>query len=152
MRSIVRSKSYGSVQVFWVDEDALARFLEELTTYYQQYPEVEAVVLFGSLAKGAFSVGSDIDLLLILRESPLAFPDRIPVYLPDRAPVDVQVFPYTVDEIRRGQPLAREALSYGRVLWQRSGFWCEFAGEQPALPSYPISGAGGGPSFAGGDR
>ncbi len=127
MRSVVRSKSYGSVQVFWVDEDALARLLEDLAAYYRQYPEVEAVVLFGSLAKGSFSVGSDVDLLLILRESSLTFPDRIPVYLPDRAPVDVQVFPYTVDEIHRGQPLAREALSYGRVLWQRPGFCWSFA-------------------------
>lgn len=73
------------------------------------------VVLFGSLAKGMFSVGSDVDLLLILRESPLPFPDRIPAYLPDHAPVDVEVFPYTLDEIRQGQPLAQEALSYGRI-------------------------------------
>lgn len=122
MRSIVRSKSCGSVQIFWVDKEALARFLEDLTAYYQRFPEVEAVVLFGSLAKGEFSVGSDVDLLLILRESSLTFPDRIPAYLPDHAPVDVEVFPYTVEEIRRGQPLAQEALSYGRILWQRPGF------------------------------
>lgn len=125
MRSVVRSKSYGSVQVFWVDEDALAHLMEDLAAHYQQYPEIEAVVLFGSLAKGSFSVGSDIDLLLVLRESPLAFPDRIPAYLPDRAPVDVQIFPYTVEEIRRGQPLAREALSSGRALWLRPGFSLE---------------------------
>ena len=122
MRSIVQGKSYGSVKVFWVDEEALARFLEDLVARYQRFPEVEAAVLFGSLAKGAFSVGSDVDLLLILRESPLTFPDRIPPYLPDRAPVDVEVFPYTVEEIRRGQPLAHEALSCGKVLWQRPGF------------------------------
>lgn len=122
MRSIVRSKSCGSVQIFWVDKEALARFLEDLTAYYQRFPEVEAVILFGSLAKGEFSVGSDVDLLLVLRESPLPFPDRIPAYLPDRAPVDVEVFPYTVDEIRRGQSLAQEALSYGQILWHRPGF------------------------------
>lgn len=69
-----------------------------------------------------FSVGSDVDLLLILRESPLPFPDRIPAYLPDHAPVDVEVFPYALDEIRQGQSLAQEALSYGRILWQRPGF------------------------------
>ncbi|MCS7252267.1 MAG: nucleotidyltransferase domain-containing protein [Thermoflexus sp.] len=125
MRSVVRRKSYGSVQVFWVDEEALTRFLEELTAWYPRFPEVEAVVLFGSLAKGMFSVGSDVDLLLILRESRLAFPDRMAVYLPDHAPVDVQVFPYTVSEIREGQPFACEALSYGKVLWQRPGFSVE---------------------------
>ncbi|WP_448591238.1 nucleotidyltransferase domain-containing protein [Thermoflexus hugenholtzii] len=31
-------------------------------------------MLFGSFARGGFGVGSDVDLLLILRESPLPVP------------------------------------------------------------------------------
>ncbi len=120
MPSIVRSKSYGSVTVYWVDEAALQQVLDRLVEQYRQRPEVEAVVLFGSLARDEFAVGSDIDLLLVLRESRLPFPDRIPHYIPTGVPVDVQVFPYTLEEVRRGHPLAQEALRTGRVLWQRS--------------------------------
>ncbi len=117
MPSVLRSKSYGSVQITWIDEEALWDYLHRLMERYRSRPEVRAVVLFGSLVSGEFAVGSDVDLLLVLDESPQPFPDRIPKYLPEDAPIDVQVFPYTVEEIRRGQPLALEALRTGKVLW-----------------------------------
>lgn len=120
MPSVVRKRSYGSVTVYWVDEEALWEAVHRLVESYRQRPEVEAVILFGSLARGEFGVGSDVDLLLVLRESSLPFPDRIAAYLPEGSvPVDVDVFPYTVEEVRRGQPLAQEALRTGRVLWAR---------------------------------
>lgn len=147
MPSVVRKRSYGSVSVYWVDEQALWEAVQRLVEGYRRRPEVEAVIVFGSLARGEFGVSSDVDLLLVLRESSLPFPERIAAYLPEGAvPVDVDVFPYTVEEIRRGQPVAQEALRTGRVLWARRPLheWglelpCEEKGHEDAgtCPSLP---------------
>jgi predicted nucleotidyltransferase len=45
--------------------------------------------------------GSDIDLLVILRESEESFLTRIPRFFPSRFPVGVDVFPYTEKEVER---------------------------------------------------
>lgn len=119
MRSAVRRKSYGSVTVFSLDEgaieQALARWVEEL----RERPEVLAVVLFGSFASGRAVPGSDLDLLIVLRDDSRPFLDRVPDYAPDDLPVPADVFPYTLAEVAAGQPLAAEALRAGRTLWVR---------------------------------
>jgi len=117
----IRRKSFGSVVVYSVDRVAVEEALDRFVTACREREEVLAVVLFGSFARGGFGVGSDVDLLLILRESPLPFPDRIPLYRPVDFPIDVDVLPYTLAEIRAGQPLAEEALRTGRILWRREG-------------------------------
>lgn len=121
MPSAVQKTSCNSVTVYWVDKETVQQALDRLVADCQQREEVLAVVLFGSLVEGGFGVGSDVDLLLILRESAYPFLDRIPLYQPDRFPVDVDVFSYTWEEIRAGHPLAHRALATGRVLWQREG-------------------------------
>ncbi len=119
MRFAVRRKSYGSVTVFSLDEgaiqDALARWVKEI----RERPEVLAVVLFGSFASRRAVPGSDLDVLIVLRDHPRPFLDRIPDYAPDDLPLPVDVFPYTLAEVAAGQPLAAEALSTGRTLWVR---------------------------------
>ena len=64
-------------------------------------PEVEKVGLFGSYATGTYGPASDVDLLIILRESSKRFLDRIPDYLPENLSVSCDVFPYTDKEIER---------------------------------------------------
>lgn len=120
MPSAIRKKSCGSLTIYSVDEDMVAQALEQFVSACRQRPEVLAVVLFGSLAGDRFGVGSDVDLLLILEDSPLPFLDRIPVYRPERFPVDVDVFSYTLEEVQSGHPVALEALRTGLVLWQRT--------------------------------
>lgn len=66
-----------------------------------QHPEIEQVLLFGSLARGEAVPGSDADLLIILSSASRPFMERIPHYLPTRLPLGVDVFPYTRDEIDR---------------------------------------------------
>ncbi len=121
MPSAIRKRSYGSVTVYSVDEDQVRRALEHFVAACQQREEVLAVVLFGSFTGERFGVGSDVDVLLVLQESPLPFLERLPLYWPDHFPVDIDVFPYTWREIEAGQPVAREALTTGQVLWQRDG-------------------------------
>lgn len=121
MRSAIRKRSYGSVTIYSVDGAAVLEALQRLETALRQRQEVLAVVLFGSFQTGRFGVGSDVDLLLVLEDSPVPFLERIPMYLPDDFPVDIDVFPYTRAEIRAGHPLAKEALLTGQLRWIRAG-------------------------------
>ncbi len=66
-----------------------------------RHPEIEEVLLFGSLARGEAVPGSDADLLVILSSASQSFMDRIPHYLPVGLPLGVDVFPYTQAEIDR---------------------------------------------------
>ncbi|MBW2071446.1 MAG: nucleotidyltransferase domain-containing protein [Deltaproteobacteria bacterium] len=121
MPSAIRKKSYGSVTIYSVDKELVTQALNGFVAACRQRPEVLAVVLFGSFAGNWFGVGSDVDILIILEDSPLPFLHRLPLYQPASFPLDVDVFPYTWKEVQAGQAVAREALSTGRVLWQREG-------------------------------
>ena len=66
-----------------------------------RHPEIEQVLLFGSLARGDAVPGSDADLLVVLSSAALPFMERIPRYLPTGLPLGVDVFPYTREEIDR---------------------------------------------------
>lgn len=85
-----------------------------------RYPEIEQVLLFGSLARGEAVPGSDADLLLILSSADRPFAERIPRYLPAGLSVGVDVFPYTRQEIDRllaaGNHFVRRILEEGIAL------------------------------------
>lgn len=85
-----------------------------------RHPEIEQVLLFGSLARGEAVPGSDADLLVILSSATRPFMERIPHYLPVGLPLGVDVFPYTRDEIDRmltqGNHFIRQAVKEGVVL------------------------------------
>jgi len=85
----------------------------------------ERVVLFGSHADGTAGRDSDVDLLVVLpfREKPFrksleilnAIDVRFPIDLIARPPEDVD------RRYREGDPLIREALDRGKVLYERHG-------------------------------
>lgn len=126
--------------VYSLDREAVEADLARWVDGLAARPEVEAVVLFGSFATGRALPGSDLDLLIVLREDVRPFLDRLPDYMPDEFPVPVDVFPYTVAEIAAGQPLASEALRRGKFLWAREGSrygsrsWCPQDGSRPPVP------------------
>lgn len=99
---------------------ALDAYVRRITVLH---PEIEEVVLFGSMASGTPVPGSDVDLLLVLSDADLPFLARIPQFLPSGFPVGVDVFPYTCDEVERmkrdrsGWILS--ALRQGRTLFKR---------------------------------
>jgi predicted nucleotidyltransferase len=117
-------KSSSSAGATYLDR---AERIEELRKAAQRakkrMPEIERVLLFGSLAAGKPTPRSDADLLLILRTSPEPEPrNRIPEVLgalaPLPCPVDLHVL--TREEVERfrgeGSPLLRIALATGRDL------------------------------------
>ncbi len=60
------------------------RILQQLRDYaveiQHRRPEVEKIGLFGSYAADTYGPASDVDLLIILRQSSKRFPDRISDY------------------------------------------------------------------------
>lgn len=131
----MQKPSSPSVKVIYYNRDrvakALAQTLQELAG---RHPEVEEVVLFGSFVRGDAVPGSDVDMLLILRDSPDDFLKRIPTYLPTTVPGGVDLFPYTRQEIERmtseGNPFLRRALAEGRHFTRQ-----EILSGKMALPS-----------------
>lgn len=118
-------KSYGSVQITWLDRPAvLAATRKAVRALARRRPEVRRVILFGSMARGDAVPGSDVDLLLVLSESDASFLDRIPRYKPSGIPIGVDVFPYTEAELKRmleeGNGFIKQALAEGVTLFQRS--------------------------------
>ncbi len=113
-------KSLNFVKVVFADKNKILRQLADYTIKVKQSrPEVEKVGLFGSYANDTFGPASDVDLLIILRQSSKRFLDRIPDYLPDNLSVSCDVFPYTSEEIERitqeGTPWIRHVLK--EVVW-----------------------------------
>ncbi len=118
------NESSDSVKITWFDREATpGRLRKAVRKLAELYPEVEAVILFGFIARGDCVPGSDADLLIILKESDLPFLKRIPKYLPPGCEIDVDVFPYTKAEIdkmlRRGNNFIREALAEGISIFVR---------------------------------
>jgi predicted nucleotidyltransferase len=98
--SKARSASLSTVGVTWFDSEAVRRALDAYVgTLVREHPEVDEVILFGSVATGTAVPGSDVDLLLVLSAADRPFLDRIPRFLPTGFPVGVDVFPYTRAEI-----------------------------------------------------
>jgi predicted nucleotidyltransferase len=111
------------VSIFWLDrEETLKKLRAAVCEMKAVYPEIEQALLFGSLARDEAVPGSDADLLLILSSSEEAFLERIPRYLPLGLPLDVDVFPYTREEISamldEGNLFVQQALAEGIPLLQ----------------------------------
>ncbi len=113
------------MQVTFLDRHEVLRALRETVLGLPgTHPEIESVVLFGSLARGEAVPGSDADLLLVLEGCDLPWMERLVRYaVSPVAGVAVEVFPYTRAEVERmkaeGNWFIRRALREGVVLFQR---------------------------------
>ena len=114
----MRRKSSIFAKRIYMDRDKLIGALRDVAKKLKSiHPEVESVILFGSVARGDYGYKSDADILLILKKSDKGrFFERISDYIADfDAPIPVDVLPYTKDEIERMKKrgLIRKALSEG---------------------------------------
>jgi predicted nucleotidyltransferase len=77
--------------------------------------DIRAVVVFGSVARGDFNDGSDVDVLVVAGRLPARAPDRLHALGP--IPPAVEVVAWTPGEWRaeraRGNPIATEAVTDG---------------------------------------
>jgi predicted nucleotidyltransferase len=72
-------------------------------------PEVDEIVVFGSFERDTYAPGSDLDVLIVLRESTLTIRDRAAEYRPVHFPVPVDLFAFTRSELeaRRHSPMTQ---------------------------------------------
>ena len=95
-------KSSDFVKVVFADKDTVLRQLNRFAAELKRTrPAVERVGLFGSYATDTFGPASDVDLLIILRQSSKRFLDRIPDFIPENLSVSCDVFPYTSEEVEK---------------------------------------------------
>jgi len=61
--------SSGSVKAIYLDKEELFKKLEEsCKTAMELFPNIDEIILFGSLARGDFHGLSDVDLLIVEKE------------------------------------------------------------------------------------
>ena len=121
VRSSTPAKSSASVKVFWLDRPHLLKRLRSAAqTLSERHPEIELIVLFGSLARGDAVPGSDADLLIVVSHSTEAFLQRAVRYRPAGVGVGVDVVAYTREELagllEAGNAFVQQALREGVVL------------------------------------
>jgi hypothetical protein len=70
--SLMRKESFGSAKIFWpkLSREELLRLLAERLPELEQKLPLVLVILFGSYAKGNYTAGSDVDLLVVYRGNP----------------------------------------------------------------------------------
>jgi len=96
--------------------------ITELGREISKISGVEAVVLFGSYARGDFDEGSDVDLLLVFQDKfSLEGGWRKITETTAKRHMFVQVVAMTVDELRLS-PLLSVALREGKTLFSTEGF------------------------------
>jgi predicted nucleotidyltransferase len=104
--------------------DKLERFLLRLLDHYGE--AIEFVVLFGSMARGDWTIGSDYDVLVGLAvEDGKRLTDRMGEFSL-LAKGNIDVFPYSCTQWRRMftqfHPLLLDALEEGKVLYDGGAF------------------------------
>jgi len=105
-----------------LDKAKVTQALRRLADEWAADPQVLAVLLFGSHAKGEATGMSDADVLIILAASRKPFHERIPGFLRSGVGLPLDVFPYTLDEVQSLQPpVVTEALRNGIWLVDKVG-------------------------------
>lgn len=84
---------------------------------------VRFALLFGSVARGEATAGSDIDLLVEMRDGTLERQLELEIKLEDRLGKSVEVV--LVNDARRNPVLMAQAVADGRLLLDRDGRWAQ---------------------------
>jgi predicted nucleotidyltransferase len=104
-------RSLGTAVLVWPDaqavDQAARRWGDELR---KAEPGVVAVGYFGSYARGDWGVGSDLDLVVVVADSPLPFERRAARWDATRLPVPADVLVYTRAEWERDSARRREVV------------------------------------------
>ncbi|MDI6690266.1 MAG: nucleotidyltransferase domain-containing protein [Candidatus Bathyarchaeota archaeon] len=84
---------------------------------------LELAIIFGSYAKGNYSWGSDIDILLVAKKLPKRLLDRQPILIEPNIPIQIDPFAYTPEEfekmLKEKHPLIIEALKNGKIIYSK---------------------------------
>jgi len=105
----------SSAEIIFLDRDEVLKNLKAIAQeIVHRSDDILEISLFGSLARGDHAPGSDADLLVVLRDSEVAMWERIPRFLRLflKGPIEVNVFPYTRQEIIERQATGDKWLAH----------------------------------------
>lgn len=110
---------FSSPVLKWPDAESVRRAVKtwaEQTA--QKHPEIVRIGLFGSYARGDWGVGSDIDLVVIVRQTDVPFIERARLFSVIDLPLSTDLLVYTQDE---WQKMLKEGRFAPRI--QREAIW-----------------------------
>jgi uncharacterized protein len=113
-------RSLNSSVLIWPDHQTVERaFTEWVLGKASTHPELLRAGFFGSYAKGNWGVGSDLDILLIVRETGISFIERGSSWDVRTLPVPAEIIIYTQEEWEsmreRGERFSRQLSE--EVVW-----------------------------------
>ena len=98
--------------------------IQELADRIVRDFEPDRIILFGSYARGTAGPDSDVDLLVILPFEGKGFWKSLEILNRVNAPYALDLLAYRPDVVAwrygQGDPLIRDALDHGRVLYERT--------------------------------
>ena len=94
MPSPTQESSSASVRVFSLDRaKTIDSIRDAMNAVTERCPEIDRVILFGSLARGEAVPDSDTDVLVLPRDTTWPFQERLARYVPAGVAMGVGVFP-----------------------------------------------------------
>ena len=102
----MQNESSGSVKITYLNREKVLAELEECAqNLKRQEPEVNRILLFGSLVHERYGPGSDADLLVMIDTTQGRIMDQIPRYLKyfSHVSIPVDIIPMTVKEFKTRQ-------------------------------------------------
>lgn len=104
-------------------KERVEHLIEHYINKIKRNVSLELAIIFGSYAKGNYSWGSDIDLLLVAKKLPTRLIDRQQILIDPNIPIQIQAFAYTPEEFRKmlkeNHPLLTEALKNGKIIYSK---------------------------------
>ena len=109
-----RNESSTSVRVRCADPEVIRRAVAGFAAEVRAaHPELRRMRWFGSWITGGWSLGSDVDLCIVVDHSFRPVRERTVDYRPRVFPVGIDLFIYTEDELER---LRTEHPSFARAM------------------------------------
>ena len=99
---MLQRRSLGSVEILSVEYDAVINaLLHASSAVKKEHPDVKQVLLFGSFARGDYTPFSDIDILIVIKETEINFLERKDTFVQyfKSIPFDVNILVYSSKEI-----------------------------------------------------
>jgi len=91
-------RSLSSSVLKWPEQEAVLQAFRSWAEKAQADPRILGIGLFGSLVQGNWGPGSDLDMIIVLKESPLPFIERGRDFDFSEMPVPVDLLVYTEKE------------------------------------------------------